>query len=63
MKSALGRRAVIDQAKGIVMARDNVSAEEAFETLKKLSQHSNMKVRKLAQRLVCSVAGHGEASR
>lgn len=63
LDEALQSRAVIDQAKGIVMARDNVSAEEAFETLKKLSQRSNIKVRELAQRLVASVAERSEAAR
>jgi PAS domain-containing protein len=49
---ALESRAVIDQAKGIVMARRGCSAEDAFAHLATLSQQRNVKLRDLAQALV-----------
>lgn len=51
-REALESRAVIDQAKGVLMAREAISAEEAFATLLRASQASNTKVRDLAQNLV-----------
>jgi transcriptional regulator with GAF, ATPase, and Fis domain len=52
LNDAMASRAVIEQAKGIIMAQENVDAEEAFETLTKLSQRINRKVRDLAQGIV-----------
>ncbi len=52
LEEALQSRAVIDQAKGILMEREKISADEAFDRLKSVSQHSNIKVRELAQRIV-----------
>jgi anti-anti-sigma factor len=54
LKEALESRAVIDQAKGILMAREGMSADEAFATLLRASQSGNVKVREIAQRLVLS---------
>jgi GAF domain-containing protein len=52
LDEALASRAVIDQAKGIVMARRGCTAEEAFAHLAALSQHRNVKLRDLARALV-----------
>lgn len=52
LREALDSRAVIDQAKGILMAREGLTAEEAFTTLLRASQRGNSKVREIAQRLV-----------
>jgi AmiR/NasT family two-component response regulator len=44
---------VIEQAKGILMARSpQLSAEDAFDLLRKASQRENVKLRDIAQRLV-----------
>jgi AmiR/NasT family two-component response regulator len=43
---------VIDQARGILMARRGISAEQAFAELARESQNSNVKLRELAARLV-----------
>ena len=56
LEEALQSRAVIDQAKGILMERERISSDEAFERLKVGSQRSNIKVRELAQRIVAEVA-------
>jgi hypothetical protein len=45
-------RSVIDQAKGIVMARAGCDADEAFAMLRETSSHQNLKVNVLAQRIV-----------
>jgi hypothetical protein len=52
MAEAMRTRAVIEQAKGILMADERISDEQAFERLVALSQHSNVKVREVARRLV-----------
>jgi GAF domain-containing protein len=52
MAEAMRSRAVIEQAKGIVMLDEKIDAEQAFERLSQLSQQANMKLRDLAVRLV-----------
>ncbi|MGH3596780.1 MAG: PAS and ANTAR domain-containing protein [Mycobacterium sp.] len=49
-------RAVIDQAKGVLMAVYRVSADQAFGVLRWRSQVTNTKVRALAEQLVADVA-------
>ncbi|MDT0169261.1 PAS and ANTAR domain-containing protein [Pseudarthrobacter sp. BRE9] len=45
-------RAVIEQAKGILMGRTGVNAEQAFELISQLSQDTNRKVHAIAQEIV-----------
>ena len=52
MAEAMRSRAVIEQAKGIIMADKHVDADEAFDQLVQLSQQLNMKLRDVASRLV-----------
>lgn len=52
LELALETRAVIDQAKGILMAREGCSADEAFEVLKRASQRTNRKLHQIAQEIV-----------
>lgn len=63
----LGARIVIEQAKGMVMARHALPAEDAFELLRGVSQRSNTPVRALARAVVATGARaeeeHGEAGR
>jgi hypothetical protein len=49
-------RAVIEQAKGIVIQLFAVDAEEAFDRLRRCSQAANVKVRDLAEYLVIAAA-------
>jgi AmiR/NasT family two-component response regulator len=51
-QTALESRAVIDQAKGIVMAHKHCTADEAFQHLVSLSNTSRVKLREVAARLV-----------
>ena len=52
LEEALQSRAVIDQAKGILIAQHHLSADEAFDMLIRMSQHSNRKLRDVAAALV-----------
>ncbi|SHN14377.1 GAF and ANTAR domain-containing protein [Cryptosporangium aurantiacum] len=52
MRQAMVSRAVIEQAKGILMGQRGCSAEEAFNQLTALSQHTNRKLRDVAAGLV-----------
>jgi AmiR/NasT family two-component response regulator len=45
-------RAVIEQAKGVLMAQRGVDAEQAFEILRDASQRYNRKLREIAQGIV-----------
>lgn len=51
----VGARAIIEQAKGILMSQRAVDADEAFAVLVHASQRTNVKVRQLAAALVESV--------
>ena len=52
LKIAMTSRAVIDQAKGILMERLKVTEDGAFTVLSHLSQQTNVKLRDLAEQLV-----------
>jgi AmiR/NasT family two-component response regulator len=52
LQGAFGRRAVIEQAKGILMARHGVDADEAFSMLREHSQHNGHKVGEVAAAIV-----------
>ena len=52
LQGAFGRRAVIEQAKGILMARHAVNADRAFELLREHSQHNGRKVADVAEAVV-----------
>ena len=57
LRAAMDARAVIEQAKGIIMGERRCSAEEAFAVLARQSQNSNVKVRDVAAALVGRAAG------
>jgi len=52
LRSALTSRAVIDQAKGMLMAIRQVDADDAFALLVEQSQRENVKLREVAERFV-----------
>jgi response regulator NasT len=54
LQGAFTRRAVIEQAKGILMARNNIDAERAYELLRAQSQKSGQKLSDLAKALTDS---------
>ena len=56
LRQAMQSRAVIEQAKGIVMATQGCTESQAFDVLVQLSQTSNRKLRDVAQSLVDDAA-------
>jgi transcriptional regulator with GAF, ATPase, and Fis domain len=53
LSEAMKSRAVIEQAKGILMARSSdLDADAAFDLLRRASQRENVKLRDVAQRIV-----------
>ena len=52
LRAAMDSRAVIEQAKGIIMGDRRCPADEAFKILVSLSQDTNRKLRDVAQTLV-----------
>jgi GAF domain-containing protein len=57
LRSSLVSRTVIDQALGVIMARENCTQARAFALLRSASQHSNVKLRDIASAIVTSVSG------
>ena len=49
LQGAFGRRAIIEQAKGILMERNRINAEAAFALLKSHSQQNGQKLSEVAQ--------------
>jgi len=54
LQGAFGRRAVIEQAKGILMARNAIDADKAFEMLREHSQHNGQRLADVATAIVDS---------
>jgi GAF domain-containing protein len=52
LHSALSSREVIGQAQGILMERERITADQAFDILRRASQFLNLKLREVAQTLV-----------
>jgi len=52
LNAALASREVIGQAQGILMERERVSGTQAFDVLRRASQHLNRKLRDVAQDFV-----------
>jgi GAF domain-containing protein len=57
LRSSLNSRTVIDQALGIIMAREHCTQDHAFAILRSASQNSNVKLRDIASTVVTSVTG------
>ena len=57
LRDAMASRAVIEQAKGIVMARERCNADAAFDALVRTSQRANRKLRDVAAELVAETSG------
>jgi GAF domain-containing protein len=52
MRVAMDSRAVIEQAKGVLMAQRHVDADQAFDILREASQRYNRKLRDIAHGIV-----------
>ncbi|MGW0610266.1 ANTAR domain-containing protein [Streptomyces sp. NPDC002788] len=63
VRTALLSRSVIDQAIGILMARERIDARIALERLRRASQDRNVKLRDLCGQLVAKVSDPGSGRR
>jgi AmiR/NasT family two-component response regulator len=54
LQGAFGRRAIIEQAKGILMSRHSIDGDKAFEMLRTHSQHGGQKLADVAAAIVDS---------
>ena len=54
MRLAMDSRAVIEQAKGVLMAQRHIDSDQAFEILRDASQRYNRKLRDIAHGVVAS---------
>lgn len=52
LEGAFARRAVIERAKGIMMARQSIDEREAFELLRAQSQHTGRKIIQIAESVI-----------
>ena len=59
LKARTDSMPVIEQAKGILMARHRCGPDEAFDLLRRASQHANIKLSELAARIVEQAASPG----
>jgi ANTAR domain len=55
LREALTSRAVIDQARGVLILRYGIDEERAFLVLQRWSQHHNTDVRRIAETLVSGI--------
>jgi GAF domain-containing protein len=61
LQTALGSRATIDQALGVIMSRVGCGAEEAFDRLRAISQRENRKLAMVAKDLLDEAIGRARA--
>jgi AmiR/NasT family two-component response regulator len=54
LQAAFGRRATIEQAKGILMSHNNISADQAFRRLREYSQNTGTKLVNVAAAVIAS---------
>ena len=60
LSKAMETRAVIEQAKGVLMSTHRIDADAAFEVLRERSQASNRKLRDVAAVVVDEAAGRDD---
>lgn len=60
LETALGTRTLIGKAIGVLIEREGVNEEKAFQMLREASQRTNTKVRDLAAELVKEAQPDGE---
>jgi ANTAR domain len=58
VRAQFATMAVIEQAKGVLIAQQGCSPEEAFDLLRRASQRSNVPVRDLAAQIVHNAQNH-----
>jgi hypothetical protein len=61
LEQALASHAVVDQARGVLMATHRIDADAAWGLLVRVSSHENIKVRALAEAVITLVASPAPA--
>jgi GAF domain-containing protein len=59
LEAALRSRSTIDQAMGVLMAQARITADEAFEVLRRRSQNANVKLRDVAAAVIAEATRRG----
>ncbi|MFJ6663780.1 ANTAR domain-containing protein [Streptomyces sp. NPDC091383] len=59
LRQALDSRPVIDQARGVLMAAHGCTPDQAWEILREASQHSNVKLHRIAAAITASASPGG----
>lgn len=60
LQARLDTMPVIEQAKGVLMAQQRCGPEEAFDLLRRASQHGNIKVHVLARQIIAHLTANLE---
>jgi ANTAR domain len=63
LRDAASSRAIVDQAKGILMHALGCSADDALERMRQVSQRTNLRAIEVAQRVIDAHGGPGDRSR
>ncbi|MBT2588564.1 GAF and ANTAR domain-containing protein [Arthrobacter sp. ISL-95] len=61
LKTAMASRTLIDLARGVIMAQNRCSPEEAFKMLGQASSHRNQKLHTVAADIIAHLSGSPEA--
>jgi GAF domain-containing protein len=61
LHAAIDSRDLIGQAKGIIMAQEQIDSDAAFEVLRQRSQDDNRKLRDIAEDVVREQSGNGDS--
>lgn len=59
MKEALETRKTVDRAKGLLMARDSLSEQEAFRRIQKMSMNTRKPMREIADAIILTYEADG----
>ncbi|MDQ4075710.1 MAG: response regulator [Chloroflexota bacterium] len=60
LKEALETRKVVDRAKGILMTRDDLTEQEAFRRIQKMSMNTRKPMREIAEAVILTYEADGE---
>jgi ANTAR domain len=63
LRDAAGSRAIVDQAKGILMHALGCTADDALERMRQVSQRTNLRATEVAQRIIDAHVSPGDRSR
>ena len=59
LKEALETRKIVDRAKGILMLRDNLTEQEAFRRIQKMSMNTRRRMRDIAEAIILTHEASG----